>query len=49
MKYKILEEFERFYLCESEKGYKECFLKNDVVKKYKKDSNKVNGLLNKEI
>lgn len=27
----ILEEFDRFYLCDSKFGYKECFLKKDVT------------------
>jgi len=25
MKYKVIKEYPRFYLCESEFGYKECF------------------------
>ncbi len=29
MKYKVIKEYERFYLCESERGHKECFFKNE--------------------
>ena len=25
MKYKVIKEYNRFYLCESKKGYLECF------------------------
>ncbi len=31
MKALVLEEFDRFYLCKSKFGYKECFLKKDVT------------------
>ncbi len=29
MKYKVIKEYKRFYLCKSEKGYLECFTKNN--------------------
>lgn len=29
MKYKVIKEYERFYLCESRQGHKECFFKNE--------------------
>lgn len=29
MKYKVIKEYDRFYLCESKQGYKECFFKNE--------------------
>ncbi len=31
MKYKVLKEYPRFYLCESPKGYLECFLKYENI------------------
>ncbi len=29
MKYKVLQEYDRYYLGENEKGFKECFLKSE--------------------
>lgn len=42
MKYKVLEEYDRFYLGVSERGYKECFDK----RKYKPDQD---GYIEKNI
>lgn len=35
MRYKVIKEYNKFYLCESEKGYKKCLDKY----KYKPDEN----------
>ncbi len=35
MKYKVIKEYQRFYLCRSEKGWLECFSKSN----YKVDAN----------
>ncbi len=29
MKYKVIKEYDRFYLCESKQGHEECFFKNE--------------------